>query len=195
MPKTLTGLRIDWAKIRSEFIHGAQVEFGRPAPWTYQALAKHFGVSAHSIGKRATEEGWQSLREKHMRKTEDIISRRKAENIAKRAVKFDSDIFDLSDDALKILRGILRKQTVIEQDGVEIVSESLADDLGAMDIRRVLEAADFAQCIREKAVKENITGEDDSIAQLIKIIEAKKDQPVVLQLPNGQEAPVQQDKL
>ena len=193
MPKSLTGHRIDWGRVRSEFVTGSQIEFGRSVPWTYSALAKHFNISCHSISKRATDEGWQLMRDEHYKRMDAIIERKRAEQIAAQAAKFDREVFELAKDAINILRGKLCKRTTIFDKGVEVVKEEIDLDLSPIEIRRVLEAADIAQCIREKAVKVIIEKEDDSILQLIKIIENKREEDTVtLQLPSGDEIPVLQ---
>lgn len=66
-------MAVDWLKIKTEYINGHD---------SYRALAKKYGVSESTLGKKAVAEGWAAERETQRNKIETETQQKAAEKIA-----------------------------------------------------------------------------------------------------------------
>ena len=70
--------RIDWSIVRAEYVAGGT---------SHRKLAKKYGVSATSIGKRSRAEGWAKDREEARRRSCEEVVRKTADIAAENAVR------------------------------------------------------------------------------------------------------------
>ena len=123
----------DWQAIKTEYI---------TTDTSYRKLAQKYGVSYQAICRRSKEEGWIDLREQHMNKTVskavDKISSKKADKLSR--------IDDLADKLLEKLEKaiteldmeIIKRKTKLEDDGLEVTTETMEAKAGGIVDRQGL---------------------------------------------------------
>ena len=104
--------RADWVKIRAEYIAGGL---------SYRKLAKKYGISETSIGKRGRAENWAADREAARRRSYEKTIQKTADVAAENAVK-----------ALRIKTRLLDRLERLVENALDATEVRSYDDTGAL---------------------------------------------------------------
>lgn len=99
--------KIPWDEIRKKYITGIERE-GKIEYPSQRELAKEYGIDPSIIGRRAKKEGWREQRQIYISKLSAEGQQRKIEEISERGVQFDLECFDISFEAVKKIKEIIK---------------------------------------------------------------------------------------
>lgn len=114
MKTTEGGLRVDWKKIKAEYIAGGT---------SYRKLCDKYGVSRTTLERKAKEGKWSELRRQAEAKTEAKIIDTVSEHNAKTAIKIN----DVADKLLEKIAYTLDNVEVLDSQSVKHYASALKD--------------------------------------------------------------------
>ena len=116
-----------WQKIKNEYIAGEA---------TLRELATKYDVSFSTIQKKSSEEGWNKLRKKKRRKTEEKIIETVSSQEAEKAV----NIIDVADKLLEKIVSVA--EMVSDPDSIKKLTSAIKD---LKDIKGIKSEADMRE--------------------------------------------------
>lgn len=123
----------DWQAIKTEYI---------TTQTSYRKLAQKYGIHYKVISERGKDEGWVELRSQHLdktlTKTLDKISKQQADKMA-RIDKLTDKLLDKLEKAITELDlEIIKRKTKMEEDGLEVTTETMEAKAGGIVDRQGL---------------------------------------------------------
>lgn len=171
----------DWQAIKTEYI---------TTDTSYRKLAQKYGIHYKVISERGKAEGWVDLRSQHrdktLTKTLGKISNKQADKMAR--------IDDLADKLLEKLEKaiteldmeIIKRKTKLEEDGLEVTTESMeAKAGGIVDRQGLKQIASALKDIKEvKMLRSELDRQEQKarIANLRKQAEKDEDTTDVIEV-------------
>ena len=99
--------KIPWDEIRKKYITGIERDGRRIYP-TYEELAKEYNISFDYLRRKGSKEGWREQREIISNKIATEELQKFIEQISERGVQFDLECFDISFEAVKKIKEIIK---------------------------------------------------------------------------------------
>lgn len=111
---------MDWKEVKTEYI---------TTDTSYRKLAQKYGVSYQAICRRSKDEGWLAQREQHLNKTVtnalSKISDRQAEKMTRIEGITDKLLTKLEQAVEELNLEIIKRKTKLEEDGLEVTTETM----------------------------------------------------------------------
>jgi vacuolar-type H+-ATPase subunit I/STV1 len=149
MKTTEGGLRVDWKKIKAEYIAGGT---------SYRKLVEKYGVSLTTLQRIAKKEDWQGLRQQAEIKTNTKIVNSICNQQARTAIKIN----DVADKLLEKIEAVA--ETVSDPDSIKKLTSAIKD---LKDIKGIKSDADMReQEARINKLRKDAEREDDTTNEI-----------------------------
>lgn len=151
--------KYSWVDIKADYVEGAINEEGNFIYPTFDDLVEKHGCSYSSLSKKAANERWMQERKIFETKMQERRQEMKAEAIASESASFDSKCLTAADEILAVVKE-RAKQPDLRSSEYDVLSRAI------VNLQKVGKLA-----LGE--VTEHVKKEDDSLANLVKIIDKK----------------------
>ena len=99
--------KIPWNEIRKKYITGIEKD-GKIIYPSLRDLAGEYSIDISLIGRKAKKESWKEQRQIYVNKLSTEGQQKKIEEISERGVQFDLECFDISFEAVKKIKEIIK---------------------------------------------------------------------------------------
>lgn len=164
---------VPWKLVKRDYMFGFQRVNGKAKYATLVDLAQKYDVKLATLRTRALKEGWEAERDRYLDEVFQAAFQHKEKQLKSQILDFDERVFEISDEATKVLKDKLYIEEEVTDDlGNTTIEVNLNKDLPTMEVRRILESTKVAHDIRMASMGDVSTNvNEDSIDALVNIIQ------------------------